>query len=408
VWVAFASTAFTSGGAQYGFGIFVKPLTEEFGWSRTEINLSLSIGLISGLLSPLIGMTLDRLGSRLVMTASLATIALAFFLRAAMTELWQWYALSALLAIGMPGAFMPVGKLIGAWFPRTRGRMMGTAITGNNVFGLIGVPLLNLVVVSQGWRLGYSIIGACVAGTAAAAWLVLRDSPPATNRVGAAPDRTAPLSAASVNTTPPQTPSEPDVTIGEAARTRAFWLIMAGLTCAGFSYPSVMTQLIPHMEAEGWASSRATLALTALAGVALASKITWGRLSERLTARVSFVVAILIMSSGVVFLILAGDTVFVWPAIIYFGMGFGGIGPLMTLVILETFGLRNFGSIQGAISLVTQIVPVLIGPIMAGFLFDSTGSYDASFAIAAAIFATGAVSVFWARRPAVVRVHPAT
>jgi MFS family permease len=397
VWVAFASTAFTSGGAQYGFGIFVRPLTEEFGWSRTEINLSLSIGLISGLLSPLIGVTLDRFGSRLVMTASLATIALAFFLRAAMTELWQWYALSALLAFGMPGAFMPVGKLIGAWFPKTRGRMMGTAITGNNVFGLVGVPLLNLVVVSQGWRLGYSIIGACVAGTAAAAWLILRDAPPA----GGAP------AARAAPSTPSAPTPEPDLTIGEATRTRAFWLIMAGLTCAGFSYPSVMTQLIPHMEAEGWASSRATLVLTTLAGVALASKITWGRLSERLTARVSFVVAILIMSSGVVFLTLAGGTLFVWPAIIYFGMGFGGIGPLMTLVILETFGLRNYGSIQGTISLVTHIVPVLIGPILAGFLFDSTGSYHASFAIAAAIFATGALCVAGARRPVAVRLRPA-
>lgn len=388
VWVAFGATAFSSGGSQYGFGMFVKPLTEEFGWSRTEINLSLSIGLIAGLLAPAAGWILDRYGARLVMTASLVVVALAFLLRAGMTELWQWYALSALLAVGMPGTFMPVGKLIGTWFPRTRGRMMGTAITGNNVFGLIGVPLLNLVVISHGWRLGYLIIALCLAGTALAAWLVVRDSP----APGTEAERPGPATGR-------RNLPDLNLTIKEAMRTPAFWLIMAGLTCAGFSYPSFMTQLIPHMEAEGWDSSRATLALTALAGIALASKITWGRLSERLTARISFVIAILIMSSGVVMVILARDTVLVWPAIIFFGMGFGGIGPLMTLVILETFGLKNYGSIQGSISLVAQILPVLIGPILAGALFDTTGSYRASFAIASGIFAVGAVCVLAARRP---------
>jgi MFS family permease len=137
-----------------------------------------------------------------------------------------------------------------------------------------------------------------------------------------------------------------------------------------------------------------------LAGVALCSKITWGWLSERLTARVSFVIAIGIMASGVVLVILAGGTNLVWPAIVYFGMGFGGIGPLMSLVILETYGLRNFGSIQGAASLVTSIVPVLVGPIIAGRLYDATGDYHTSFAIAAGLFATGGVAMFVMRRPA--------
>ncbi|MBI4305979.1 MAG: MFS transporter, partial [Chloroflexi bacterium] len=239
--------------------MFVKPLADEFGWSRTEINLSLSIGLISGLLSPLAGWMVDRYGSRLMMTASLAVVASAFFMRAAMTELWHWYALSALLAAGMPGTFMPIGKLIGSWFPLTRGRMMGTAITGNNVFGLVGVPLINMVIVSQGWRLGYTIIGSFVGMMAIAAWLVLRDRPPA--GVEEALRTQASGSRARL--------PEASLTIREAVRTPAFWLIMAGLTCAAFSYPSFMTQLIPHMEAEGWASSKATLALTALAGVAL-------------------------------------------------------------------------------------------------------------------------------------------
>tara|TARA_B110000438_G_scaffold81510_1_gene81360 strand:+ start:8738 stop:10084 length:1347 start_codon:yes stop_codon:yes gene_type:complete len=386
VWASFFTTAFASGGSQYGFGMFVEPLEQEFGWTRTQINLSLSIGLISGLLSPFVGWGVDKYGSRVIMTVSLVVVAASFFLRSGMTELWQWYALSALLAIGFPGTFLPIGKLVGTWFPATRGRMMGTAITGNNVFGLIGVPLMSLVIQTEGWRLAYAIIGAGVMTVAFAVWFIVRSMP-----------QTVELPSSGFTLANTNAERSGDYSLREAMITRKFWLLLAGVTCAGFSYPSFMTQLIPHMQSVGWGSSKATLVLTVLAGTALASKITWGLLSERLTARISFVIAISIMSSGVILVTLAGSSVLVWPAIVYFGAGFGGIGPLMSLVVMETFGLRNFGSIQGMVAMVLATVPVLIGPVLAGSLFDLTGSYETSFWIVSGIFAAGGVLVLSVR-----------
>jgi MFS family permease len=387
VWASFFTTAFASGGSQYGFGMFVEPLEQEFGWTRTQINLSLSIGLLSGLLSPLIGWGVDKYGSRTIMTVSLLVVGSSFLLRAGMTELWQWYALSAMLAIGFPGTFLPVGKLVGTWFPATRGRMMGTAITGNNAFGLIGVPLLNLVIQTQSWRLAYAIIGGGVMIVAVAVWFIVRSTP----RPGEV------TSGVESNATDGRAMSSGDYSLREALNTRKFWLLLAGVTCAGFSYPSFMTQLIPHMQSVGWSSSKAPLALTVLAGMALASKLSWGLISERLTARLSFVIAIFIMSTGVIMVTFAGSSIFVWPAIIFFGAGFGGIGPLMSLVVMETFGLRNFGSIQGVVAMVLATVPVLIGPILAGTLFDLTGSYKTSFWIVSVIFAVGGLLVFSVR-----------
>ena len=386
VWASFFTTAFVSGGSQYGFGMFVEPLEQEFGWTRTQINLSLSIGLISGLLSPIVGWGVDKYGSRTIMTVSLMIVGTSFFGRAGMTELWHWYALSAMLAIGFPGTFLPVGKLVGTWFPATRGRMMGTVLAGNNVFGLVGVPLLSLVIQFQSWRLAYAIIGAGVLIVAVAIWFIVRNAPQSHNAQQSDFD---PINSNGFN--------PGDYSLREALNTRKFWLLLAGVTCAGFSYPSFMTQLIPHMQSVGWGSSQSTLVLTVLAGMALASKISWGLLSERLTARISFVIAISIMSSGVVHVTLAGSSVFVWPAIIFFGAGFGGIGPLMSLVVMETFGLRNFGSIQGVVAMVLTTVPVLIGPILAGSLFDLTGSYETSFWIVSVIFAAGGLLVLSVR-----------
>ncbi len=386
IWASFFTTAFASGASQYGFGMFVESLEQEFGWTRTQINLSLSIGLISGLLSPIIGWGVDKYGSRTIMTVSLLIVAASFILRAGMTELWQWYALSALLAIGFPGTFLPVGKLVGVWFPATRGRMMGTAITGNNVFGLIGVPLMSLVIQTEGWRLAYAIIGVGVLAVAVAVWFIVR-SAPLSAQASSENSGDDKIEAFTAN----------DYSLQEALKSRKFWLLLTGVTCAGFSYPSFMTQLIPHMQSVGWSSSKSTLVLTVLAGTALASKVSWGLLSERLTARISFVIAILIMASGVVLVTLAGSSIFVWPAIVYFGAGFGGIGPLMSLVVMETFGLRNFGSIQGVVAMVLATVPVLIGPILAGSLFDLTGSYATSFWIVSGIFAAGGVLVLSVR-----------
>ena len=386
VWASFFTTAFVSGGSQYGFGMFVEPLEQEFGWTRTQINLSLSIGLISGLLSPIVGWGVDKYGSRTIMTVSLMIVGTSFFGRAGMTELWHWYALSAMLAIGFPGTFLPVGKLVGTWFPATRGRMMGTVLAGNNVFGLVGVPLLSLVIQFQSWRLAYAIIGVGVLIVAVAIWFIVRSAPQSHNAQQSDFD---PVDSNGFN--------PGDYSLREALNTRKFWLLLAGVTCAGFSYPSFMTQLIPHMQSVGWGSSQSTLVLTVLAGMALASKISWGLLSERLTARISFVIAISIMSSGVVLVTLAGSSVFVWPAIIFFGAGFGGIGPLMSLVVMETFGLRNFGSIQGVVAMVLATVPVLIGPILAGSLFDLTGSYETSFWIVSVIFAAGGLLVLSVR-----------
>ncbi len=389
VWVSFFTTAFVSGGSQYGFGLFVKPLEDAFGWSRTEINVSLSIGLISGLIAPLIGIVIDRYGSRHLVTGSLLLVAAAFFVRVGMSELWHWYLSAVLLAIGMPAAFQPVGKLMGAWFPYTRGRMMGTAITGNNVFGLVGAPLLTLVIAGPGWRSAYGIIAFSLLVVAVAAWLVIRDAPRPGEEEKPKPGRSSANGAA----------FESESTLSEAIHGRRFWLLLLGVTCAGFSYPSFMTQLIPHLEAEGWGSTKAATGLTALAGMALVSKLTWGWLSEKLTARVSFIIAISIMSSGVILVILAGGSNLAFAAILYFGTGFGGIGPLMSLVVLEAFGLRHYGKISGVVMMVVATVPVLIGPILAGQIYDSTGSYADSFWIAAVIFAAGGLLVAAARPP---------
>ena len=92
--VPFLSTAMAVGAGQYGFGLFIEPLEESFGWNRSQISASLSFTALGSLIAPFIGRIMDRHGSKYVLACSLALIAVSYFLRPFMTELWHWYALS--------------------------------------------------------------------------------------------------------------------------------------------------------------------------------------------------------------------------------------------------------------------------------------------------------------------------
>jgi len=117
-----------------------------------------------------------------------------------------------------------------------------------------------------------------------------------------------------------------------------------------------------------------------LAFFGMSSKIIFGRLSETITARLAFVVIVILQGIGLTILIVSGGSAATWGGIVVLGLGMGGVGALTPLVIADMFGLRQFGSIMG-LTRMPIIIPVFIGPIMAGMIFDSTGDYSLMFLI---------------------------
>ena len=99
----FLSVGTSIGFVQYAFQAFVIPLEEEFGWSRTQINLSLSLGIASSFIAPIAGRFLDKYGSTKIMSLSLLLVTLGFFMRGSMNDLWQLYLSSILLYVGILG-----------------------------------------------------------------------------------------------------------------------------------------------------------------------------------------------------------------------------------------------------------------------------------------------------------------
>ena len=388
--VVFLSTGLSVGMTQYAFGEFAGPLKEQFGWSQTQLNLSLAFSFISGLCAPFVGTLSDRIGIRPVMFGSILIIAIGFLMRPFITELWHWYLFSALVYTGFPGAtVLPGGKMVGLWFPRTRGRMMGAVMAGNNFGGITMPPLAAAIIVVFNWQTAYVVFGVIMGALAVMAlFVIVEDEKKVENEM----KRTGRGDQAQIA----RAAAQAGVTVKQALRNRNFWLVTVGLVAATFTYQGVLTQLRQHFEESGFTPAMATTAVSTIAGMGIFSKLAFGRASEKITARIATILSIGLQMVGVLIIAQVDASHLLWLGIFVFGLGFGGLGALALLVVQEMFGMKEFGGIMGIMQ-VGMIASGTGAPMMAGAIHDSSGSFDSAFLIVAAIFVVGIAALALAR-----------
>ena len=187
-------------------------------------------------------------------------------------------------------------------------------------------------------------------------------------------------------------------------KTRNFYLITLGLTAASFTYQGILTQIVPHLENEGFSTAAAAAALTLVAAMGIGSKLSFGRLSESISARRAAVISVAFQAIGVGLMITPGGSLALWSGVFVFGLGYGGLGAMIVLSVSEAFGLYAFGAIMGMVNL-AMISSMVGGPLITGVFFDATGSYDAAFAIIIGIFVFGMVALLLTKRPERMPIH---
>ncbi|MFT5447985.1 MAG: sugar phosphate permease [Gammaproteobacteria bacterium] len=388
--IVFASTALSVGASQYAFGLFIEPLEQQFGWTRTEISASLSFAAMSGLASPLIGRAMDRYGARPILVASLLVGGTSFVLRPAMTELWHWYALSFLQFVAFSGATsLPMGKLVANWYPHARGRVMAIAVTGNNIGGLlIPATILTTLTVAT-WREGYLSLAVMSFALAAIAYFFVHEQPPD----NAAQSRPSHRHRSSSTTATVQ-----HVTLKEAVRSRAFYSVLIVIITGSFTYSIILPHVLAHLMTYGMNRESASFTLGTLAMSGIAGKLIFGLLCERVGARRATITNLFGQATFAALLATATSTqALVWLTPI-FGIFMGGLGALMVILVQDTFGLKHFGSIMGLTNM-GMVLSFGLGPLFAGASYDLTGSYGAAFLLAAALFTLGAIVLLLSRLP---------
>ncbi|MDD9994663.1 MAG: MFS transporter [Dehalococcoidia bacterium] len=376
--VVFLGAGLTVGSSNYAFGLFVEPLENEFGWRRTYISASLSFMALGSLFGPLIGRLMDRHGARPVMVASLVVLAVSFALRPLMTDLWHWYVLSALQFLAFYGAaILPAGRLVGLWFPRTRGRAMAAATMGNNFGGLLVPPLVAVAIGADGsWQTAYLGLGLAALALAIAAALVVTEpgSGKASSRARGTLDRRVESSVGIGGWTPRQ-----------AMRSRAFFAVALAIMLGNFTYTIILGHVFAHMEVREISGTTAALAVSVLAACGMAGKLVLGYLTERVPARFVMMVAFGGQIIGIIMMLtlLSGATI--WLAVGLFGFFMGSFGTLSPLQVQDTFGIRSFGTIMGLVS-ATTVISFGLGPLIAGLSYDLSGGYGPAFIAAAMMF----------------------
>lgn len=416
----FLAAMLTVGSGQYAFGLLIEPLEQEFGWTRTQINLSLSFTAVGSFVAPYLGYIMDRHGAKNILVVSMALIVVSYLLRPMMTELWHWYALSFVQYLGFSGAsILPAGRLVGIWFQRSRGRVMGITLMGNN-FGGITFPPLTTLALGMSWHWAfinlspwqgtYLLFGVIGVLMTIYALVVVREFPTREQMRGRRGEEVEPSDDAPLVLT--------GWSLKESLRTKAFYAITTAMMLGTFTYTAVLTQVAAHLTEEGVSPGSAAIALSLLAGCGMTGKFVMGLLADRITARYALMVDLLGQSGFLVLLTYFASYTFVWQIIgpgnpiplwsislplVWivvgcFGFFLGAFGALTPLIVQDAFGVKFYGSIMGVMS-ITMGVSSFLGPILAGWSFDTTGSYRFAFLLVAALFFTGAMSLILAGNP---------
>ncbi len=388
-----AAMALGSGVSFWAFGLYISPLEDEFGWSRGEVSGALSLGLLcSGFSGLLTGRWIDARGPREVILFGAVTTALSYGLLATTSELWQWYVYSAINGVFRQMMFfIPFQALISRWFDRRRGIALSILGTGFALGGVVVVPSMRLVIDTLGWGPSFIFSGVVISllylplGT-----LLVRNHP---SDVGAQPDGArAPADA-------PVEPSEAasrlsGLTLRAALATPHFWLVAFGFTFLFFGMFGMLVHQIPLYVSLGVSRADAALIVSAMATLGIGSRLAFGLIADRLSRFEYLVMAMCAcLVSGLVALLLDSGAVGITLFVLLWVCGTGG-GPIIEAMLLtRMFGLAHFATLLGAMFVIEE-AGLVVSPVVAGWIFDVTGSYDlalvmfvGSFGLAALLFA---------------------
>ena len=372
-----------SHGAQHTFGIFFKPLLEQFGWTKAATSAAFSLYLVLyGLLGIFVGRLNDRFGPRLVMTVCAFFLGLGYMLMSQVSAIWHLYLFyGVLIAIGMSGTWVPLISTIPRWFIRRRGLMTGIVTAGSG----IGTILLSLVasalIAEYQWRLSYILVGAGVLMILVLAVQFLRRDPQQMGQL--------PYGGDVVKKENPDYPGE-GLCFREAVNTTQFWMVCAIFFCFGFNLYTVMVHIVAHAIELGIPALNAASIIAVVGGVNAAGRVGIGSAGDRIGNMRCLAISFVLMTTALLLLTVAAEMWRLYLFGVIFGLGYGGLAALMSPVPAELFGLRSIGTIVGAV-MCSFTLGGAVGPVLAGRISDITGSYQVAFLACAAVSVIGTI-----------------
>jgi len=364
---------------RYAFGVFLKPVQSDFGWSRAMISGAFSLSMImEGLVGIAMGVLNDKFGPRIVLTVCGSLVGLGCLLMSQIAAGWQLYLFfGIIIGTGMSGAWIPLTSTIARWFVLRRGIMTGFVLSGVGVSGLITPPVANWLISTIEWRRAFGIMGLTVFVIVILVAQLLRRDP---FHVGLVP-------YGSNMTGSPESSSkfsEKGFSFKEALLSKQFWIVIPMVFCFGFCMFTTIVHIVPHATDIKTSAASAARLLAVIGGMAIVGRIFLGSLADKIGSRNIFIIGFSLMSAVFFLLAPARELWMLYVFAVTFGFSQGGMGASESLLVADIFGLRSFGLIYGAAGCGFTL-GAAVGPWVAGFLFDLAGSYQPVFIACAGV-----------------------
>ena len=400
----FAADAF----GWYTFGMFIGPMTSEFGWTTIGMTGALTLRIVmAGLIGPIVGPLADtKHGARVLMSVGVLIAGGVALAVSHVQTLWQFYFFYGVIgALGMVGfGGLVTNTIIAKWFIRKRGRAMGISTMGVSAAGLVFVPLVHYLITNFGWRTTLVVLSIIIWSLAfIPILLVVRRCP---EDMGLRPDGDDPevengsFSAAGV-----MSAGEHIWTLKEALRTRTLWLLLVGFNITGLSLSGVMIHFFPYLKSKGFSSDIAASALTTFALCCLVVKIPWGLIAERIHVRYCLITCYAGSAIGLVIIIYSDSVFSVFLYAVTYGIALGGDMVLRELVWANYYGRTFLGTIRGVI-MPANLISMAGGPLFAAWLRDVTGGYQLAYTLFFMASIIGVFFIYLARPPEISQMRP--
>jgi MFS family permease len=341
------------------FAIFLLPVTKYFGWTRGTLSSAFFFAqLVAALCYPLFGTFIDRFGARRALGPALmihgASIMALSMLNGSLVQLYIIY---AFLGVGVAlTGYVAYVKMISGWFGKNRGTMIGVSLgAGIAIGGTISPQISNWLLETFGWRNAYLLLGMPFFILGLPNLLLLRDPPQTVGAGGAA---------------------MPGIGLGEAVRTRTFWILFCATLFISVGWEGPKGHLVAMLTDRGEAKALATNLLSVVAFCSAMGRIFGGFMLDRVqTPRIAVFFFGMVLAGVSILDVASGNLLYVGAAVLGFGVGVEL--DVLAYFVSRYFGIRNYSQIYGATAS-TAILSYGLGPMVLGLFYDALGNYNAA------------------------------
>ncbi len=359
---------YVAGAVFYGFTAFFEPIVKEFGWSYTQVSIASSLrGLEMGIMAPFIGFIVDRLGSRKVLLGGIVVTGLGFILLSLTKSLVMFYGSFLLLSLGAGGCTsLVLMSVVADWFDRNLGKAMGIVACGIGASGLT-VPAIAWLVDTYQWRTTMVILGLGMWVLGIPLSLVVRNKP---EELGYLPDGEPRTEDKFV----PGARENSAMEFQQILKSKDFWYINIAEAIRFLAISAVILHVMPYLGSVGMQRHTASIIAASIPLLSISGRLGFGWLTDFYDKRRVLALAFCLMALGMLAFSYARLFWLVFPFLFLFSPAYGGGMVLRGAIILQYFGRTSFSKLLG-ITMGSASVGGIIGPTLAGWTYDATGSY---------------------------------